>query len=153
MRLKCCGTQVLDCKGVYCSAQNAAVPSGIRDSESVGPGQTRIRPGISNCVSSILVFFCRIQPGLPSWYWTQIAVCTLHCESIIARGSCAARAALSRSSGGCTRRRCRTRCTGRSTGCGRRSGARAGWAAEAAAAAAGAGMNGTQERIILRDKN
>ena len=45
MRLKCCGTQVLDCKGVYCSAHNAAVPSGIRDSESVGPGQTRIRPG------------------------------------------------------------------------------------------------------------
>ena len=44
MRLKCCGTQVLDCKGVYCSAHNAAVPSGIRDSESVGPGQTRIRP-------------------------------------------------------------------------------------------------------------
>jgi hypothetical protein len=24
MRLKCCGTQVLDCKGVYCSAHNAA---------------------------------------------------------------------------------------------------------------------------------
>ncbi len=45
MRLKCCGTQVLDGKGVYCSAHNAAVPSGIRDSESVGPGQTRIRPG------------------------------------------------------------------------------------------------------------
>ena len=44
MRLKCCGTQVLECKGVYCSAHNAAVPSGIRDSESVGPGQTRIRP-------------------------------------------------------------------------------------------------------------
>jgi hypothetical protein len=44
MRLKCCGTQVLDGKGVYCSAHNAAVPSGIRDSESVGPGQTRIRP-------------------------------------------------------------------------------------------------------------
>ena len=44
MRLKCCCTQVLDFKGVYCSAHNAAVPSGIRDSESVGPGQTRIRP-------------------------------------------------------------------------------------------------------------
>ena len=45
MRLQCRGgTQVLDCKGVYCSAHNAAVPSGIRDSESVGPGQTRIRP-------------------------------------------------------------------------------------------------------------
>jgi hypothetical protein len=44
MRLKCCGTQVLNCKGVYCSAHNAAVPSGIRDSESVGPGRTRIRP-------------------------------------------------------------------------------------------------------------
>ncbi len=33
----------LDCKGVYCSAHNAAVPLGIRDSDSVGPGQTRIR--------------------------------------------------------------------------------------------------------------
>jgi hypothetical protein len=44
MRLQCRCTQVLDCKGVYCSAHNAAVPSGIRDSESVGPGQTRIRP-------------------------------------------------------------------------------------------------------------
>ncbi len=44
MRLKCCGKQVLDCKGVHCSAHNVAVPSGIRDSESVGPGQTRIRP-------------------------------------------------------------------------------------------------------------
>jgi hypothetical protein len=31
----------------------------------------------------------------PTWYWTQIAVCTLHYESIIARGSCAARAAAS----------------------------------------------------------
>jgi hypothetical protein len=44
MHLKCCCTQVLDCKGVYCSAYNAAVPLGIRDLESVGPGQTRIRP-------------------------------------------------------------------------------------------------------------
>jgi len=44
MRLKCCGTQVLDCKGVNCSAHNSGVQSGIRDSESVGPGQTRIRP-------------------------------------------------------------------------------------------------------------
>jgi hypothetical protein len=43
MRLKCCSTQVLDCKGVYCSAHNVAVPSGIRDSESVGPGRTRRR--------------------------------------------------------------------------------------------------------------
>ncbi len=34
MRLKCCSTQFLDCKGVYCSAHNAAVPSGIRDSAS-----------------------------------------------------------------------------------------------------------------------
>ncbi len=41
MRLKCCSTQVLDCKGVYCSAHNVAVPSGIRDSESVGPGRIR----------------------------------------------------------------------------------------------------------------
>ncbi len=70
--------------------------------------------------------FCRIQPGLPTRYWTEIAVCTLHCESIITRGSCAARAALSRRSGGCTRRRGHTRCTGRSTGRSHRSGARAG---------------------------
>jgi hypothetical protein len=111
----------------------------------------------------------------------------LHCESIITRGSCAARAALSRRSGGCTRRRGRTRCTGRSTGrtaaaaaagagLGRRSsgrsrrsrhqrntGARDSWrqeltgakfaAAGAAGAAAGAGINGTQERLILGDKN
>jgi hypothetical protein len=43
----------------------------------------------------------------PTRYWTQISVCTfkLHCESIIARGSCASRSALSRRSGGCTRRR------------------------------------------------
>jgi hypothetical protein len=34
MRLKCCSTQVLDCKGVYCSAHNAAVPS--------GPGHPRL---------------------------------------------------------------------------------------------------------------
>jgi hypothetical protein len=46
----------------------------------------------------------------PTRYWTQIAVCTLHCESIIARGSCAAMA------GGCTRRRGRTGRTGRSCG-------------------------------------
>ncbi len=44
MRLKCCGTQVLDYKGVYCSAHNVEVSSGIRDSASVGSGQTRIRP-------------------------------------------------------------------------------------------------------------
>jgi hypothetical protein len=36
MRLKCCGTQIFDCKGVYCSAHETAVPLGIRDSESVG---------------------------------------------------------------------------------------------------------------------
>ncbi len=29
--------------------------------------------------SSISVVFCRIQPGLPTRYWTQIAVCTFHC--------------------------------------------------------------------------
>jgi hypothetical protein len=52
----------------------------------------------------------------PTLYWTQIAVCTLHCESMIARGSCAARAALSRRSGGCTQRRGRAGRTGRSTG-------------------------------------
>ncbi len=67
--------------------------------------------------------FCRIQPGLPTRYWIQIAVCTLHCKSIITRGSCAARATLSRSSGSCTRRRGRTRCTVRSTGRSRQSGA------------------------------
>ena len=66
--------------------------------------------------SSMSVFFCRIQPGLPTRYRTQIAVCTLHCKSIITRGSCAARAALSRRSGGCTPRRGSTRCTGRSIG-------------------------------------
>jgi hypothetical protein len=60
----------------------------------------------------------------PARYWSQIAVCTLHCESIITRGSCAARAALSRRSEGCTRRRGRIRCTGRSTGRSRRSGHR-----------------------------
>jgi hypothetical protein len=46
MRLKCCGTHVLDRKGVYCSAHNAAVPSGIRDSESVrrtGPDTDKAR--------------------------------------------------------------------------------------------------------------
>ncbi len=35
-------------------------------------------------------------------------MCTLHCESIITRGTCTARAALSRRSGGYTRRRGRT---------------------------------------------
>jgi hypothetical protein len=30
MHLKCCGTQVLDYKGVYCSAHNAVAPSGRR---------------------------------------------------------------------------------------------------------------------------
>ena len=57
-----------------------------------------------------------LGPGLPTRYRTQIAVCTLHCKSIITRCSCAAWAALSRRSGGCTPRRGRTRCTGRSTG-------------------------------------
>ncbi len=46
-------------------------------------------------------------------------LCTLHCESIIARGSRAARAALSRRSGGFTLRE--GRLTGRSTGRSRRS--------------------------------
>ena len=120
----------------------------------------------------------------PTLYWTQIAVCTLHCESIITRGSCAARAALSRRSGGCTRRRGHTRCTGRApaaaagaaarlcrrSGCRslrsghqRNAGARDSWRQEltgakfavagAVAAAAGAGINGTQERVILGGKN
>jgi hypothetical protein len=67
----------------------------------------------------------------PAWaavaitrYWTQITVCTFHCESIIARGSCAARATLSRHSRGCTRRCSRTGSTGRSTDRSRRCGAR-----------------------------
>jgi hypothetical protein len=37
--------------------------------------------------SSIPVLFCQIQPGLPTRYRTQIAVCTLHCKSIITPGS------------------------------------------------------------------
>jgi hypothetical protein len=60
----------------------------------------------------------------PTRHWTPIVVCTFHCESIIARGSCAARAALSRRTKGCTRRRGRTGPTGRSTGRSRQSGAR-----------------------------
>ncbi len=86
---------------------------------------------ISKLCASILNFvFFDIGVSLldPAWatvaptrYWTQIAVCTLQCESIIARGSYAARAALSCRSGGCTRRRCRTGRTGRSTGRSRRS--------------------------------
>jgi hypothetical protein len=79
---------------------------------------------ISKFVFLDIGVFCRIQPGLPTRYWTQIVVCTLHCKSIITRGACAARAALSRRSRGCTRRRGRTRCSGRSTGRSRRSGAR-----------------------------
>ncbi len=55
---------------------------------------------------------------------TDCGVCTLHCKSIITRGSCAARAALGRRSGACTRRRGRTGHTGRSTGRSRRSGVR-----------------------------
>jgi hypothetical protein len=134
---------------------------------------------VSNFVFFDIGFFCRIQPGLPARYWTQIAVCTLHCKSIIFRGSCAARAALSRRSGGCTRRRSRSRCNGRSTGRSRQSGARPPErrpqspeqasterrsareeltsakfsAAGAADAATGAGINGTQERVILGDNN
>jgi hypothetical protein len=38
MRLKCCGTLVLDCKGVYCSAHNAAMPSGIRSRRRISSG-------------------------------------------------------------------------------------------------------------------
>jgi hypothetical protein len=67
----------------------------------------------------------------PTWYCTQNVACTLHCEScesIIARGSCAVWAALSRRSRGCTQRRGRTGLTGRSTccstDCSRQSGAR-----------------------------
>jgi hypothetical protein len=77
----------------------------------------------SNFVLLDIGAFCRIQLGLPTRYWTHIVVCTLHCKSIITRGSCAARA-LSRRSRGCTRRRGRTRCSGRSTGRSRRGGAR-----------------------------
>ncbi len=78
--------------------------------------------------STISVFLFRIHcqrssGWIPAWYWTHIAVCTLHCKSIITRGSCAARAAVtgSRRSGGCTRRCGRTGRTGRSTGRSRRS--------------------------------
>jgi hypothetical protein len=85
---------------------------------------------ISNFVFFDIGVFFRIQPG-PAWaaYLVQDTDCgvhimALHCKSIITRGSCAAWAALSRSSGGCTRRRGRTRCAGRSTGRSRRSGAR-----------------------------
>jgi len=45
IRLKCCGTLVLDGKGVYCSAHNAAVPSSIRGLESVGPDMDKARHG------------------------------------------------------------------------------------------------------------
>jgi len=96
--------------------------------------------------------FFRVQPGLPTQNWTQIAVCTLHCKSIITRGSCAARAALSLRSGApeaalggaphpLHRAQHRPQPPER------------GLAAGAAAAAAGAGINGTQERVILGDKN
>ncbi len=130
---------------------------------------------ISNLCASIsnFVFFdIGVSLSDPAWaavaptssrYWSQIAVCTLHCDSIImiARGSCAALAALrlSRSSGGCTRRRraaaapaasCRTL---RSlSGAPSRPPA---WSGGCTAAAAGAGIDGTQERVIqvLRDQN
>ncbi len=77
-------------------------------------------------ISKFVFFDIGVSLSDPAWaavaptrYWTRIAVCTLHCESIITRGSCAA-SALSRRSGGCTRRRCRTGRTGRSTGRSRR---------------------------------
>jgi hypothetical protein len=57
-------------------------------------------------ISNFVFFNIGISLSDPAWaavaptrYWTQIAVCSLHCESIIARGSCTARAALSRRSG------------------------------------------------------
>ncbi len=47
MRLKCCGTQILDCKGVYCSANNAAVPLGIKELgvRRTGPDKDKARHG------------------------------------------------------------------------------------------------------------
>jgi hypothetical protein len=64
-------------------------------------------PKIFSSISNFVFFDICVSlsgPALaavaPTRYWTQIAVCTLHCESIIARGSFAARAALSSSSGG-----------------------------------------------------
>jgi hypothetical protein len=63
-------------------------------------------------MSNFVLFNIGVSLSDPAWaavvssrYWTQTAVCTLHCESIIACGSCAARAALSRRSGGFTWRR------------------------------------------------
>ncbi len=60
MRLKCCGTQVqvLDCKGVtpavYCSANNAAVPSGILESDSVaGTGPDTVSGAAGAGVASV----------------------------------------------------------------------------------------------------
>jgi hypothetical protein len=51
-------------------------------------------------LSNFVFFDIDVSLSDPAWaavaptrYWTQIVVCTLHCESIIARGSCAARAA------------------------------------------------------------
>ncbi len=76
-------------------------------------------------ISNLVLFDIGVSLSDPAWaalaptrYWTQNAVCTLRCESIIARGACAA---MSRRSRGCTRRRGRTGRTGRSTGRSRRS--------------------------------
>jgi hypothetical protein len=70
-------------------------------------------------ISNFVFFDICVSLKDPSWaavaptlYWTQIVVYILHCESIINRDSCAALAALSRRSGGCTR--LRNRRTGRS---------------------------------------
>jgi hypothetical protein len=58
---------------------------------------------ICSTISNFVFFDFGVSLSGPAWaaaaptrYWTQIAVCTLHCESIIARGSRTARAALSR---------------------------------------------------------
>ncbi len=72
MCLKCCGTQVF--KGVYCSAHNATVTSGIRDSESVGPGQTRTTSANRGTIFIIILFL--------NILYTLFAI-ILYCFSII----------------------------------------------------------------------
>jgi hypothetical protein len=130
--------------------------------------------------SSISVFFCRIQPGLPTRYRTH-AHCTANQSLPVAHvppgppSAAAAEAAL----GGATApaapgaapaaaagaglgrwNGCRSRRSGHQRNAGARdswrqelTGAKFAAAGAAAAAAARAGINGTQERVILGDKN
>jgi hypothetical protein len=124
--------------------------------------------------SSISVFFCWIQPGLPTRYWTQIAVCTLHCpgrpQPPQRRLHSAARphplhraqhraqpperrsGRLGRRSGGRSLRSGHQRSAGACDFSRQELTGAKFAAAGAAAAAAGAGINETQERVILRDK-